>query len=137
MPPENLVVLTNNRRVAEKCEREEGAPSVVLVDGDPLDVLARALVLLQEHHRLISAPLPPNIPIMRAPFRSLLLETSAAKYDVAGIEAIERARKTMAKQRAIAATEAGGEKDDDFARIDETYLERAMRDYALIAESSK
>ena len=135
MPPEKLVVLTNNRRVAERFDDgAEGISRVEIVDGSPLAVLARALVLLQENHRLISAPLPPNIPIMRAPFRSLLLETSDAKYDVAGIEAVERARKTMAKQRAIAATNVGGEKDEDFVRIDETYLERAMRDYALIRE---
>ena len=124
----DLTVVTNNRRVAEKFK------NVVLVDGDPQDVLARTVVLLQENHRLISAPLPPNVPIMRAPFRSLLLETSDSKYDIAGIEAVERARKELAKQRAIARTDPGCDKDDDFAQIDETYLERAMRDYALIAE---
>ncbi len=124
----NLTVVTNNRRVAEKFK------NVILVDGDPQDVLARTVILLQENHRLISAPLPPNVPIMRAPFRSLLLETSDPKYDIAGIEAVERARKELAKQRAIAQTNPGSDRDDDFARIDATYLERAMRDYALIAE---
>jgi hypothetical protein len=135
--PSCLIVVTNNERVASafgpggvRCG-DVGAVEFVL--GTPVDVLERVVVLLQDHRRLVSALLPPNGPMMRAPFRSILLEESAEKYDIAGIGTVERARKAMAKRRAIASAEADGDAGEDFARIDETHLDRAIRDYGIIS----
>lgn len=131
----DLTIVTNNFSVRDKFERD--GFGVEFVDGTPMDVMERTLVLLQESYRLVSTPLPPNVPMMRAPFRSLLIERSAEKYDIPGIEALEKARKTMARQRAITSEDMStepDEKSEDFAQIDATYLERAMRDYATIKD---
>lgn len=117
-----LVCLTNNERMANADLRVE------FVDGSPAEVLARAAEMLQRHYALVSAPLPPNVPMMRAPFRSLILVRTARKYDAAGILAIARARQITARQRAIACVGGSGA-DADFALIDETYTLRALREW--------
>ena len=133
---QKFLVVTNNQLLAEK----EKYP-VDLVAGSSVDVLVRAILLLQSGYRLVSAPLPPSVPTARVPFRSLILEKSGEKYDIAGIETVERARKAMAKQRATGGVqEEGGtgmsEKAEDFTQIDEECLERALRDYLLVTDDS-
>lgn len=122
-----LVVVTNSARA--KTEYESRI-AVEYVDGTPLDTLERAGLLLRRNHRLLSAPLPPNIPLMRAPFRSLLLErTEEAQGTGQDLLAIEKARETMRTQRAIAACdERTGKRAEDFAMIDLDLLKRALRE---------
>ncbi|MDR1581565.1 MAG: GrdX family protein [Synergistaceae bacterium] len=122
-----LCVVTNNPEAERLCEGREIA--VVQIDGMPLDVLDKAEALLQSAWKLVSAPLPPNIPMMRAPYRSLLLERNERRYDSAGILSIAAARERFTAQstgeRASAARE-------DFAAIDAAFLERALRDMSLL-----
>lgn len=126
-----LLILTNNRHVVER--EEATSPPTTYVEGTPIQVLEQAIEMLQKGYRLVSAPLPPNIPMMRAPFRSLILEACDAQYDIDGIEAVEKARRTMARQRGIGSAAADGvENAADFAKIDEEYLLRALRDYRII-----
>lgn len=122
----SFVVVTNSARA--KAEYE-GRIAVEYVDGTPLDALERAGLLLRRNHRLLTAPLPPNIPMMRAPFRSLLLErTEGTQGDARGILAVEKARETMRTQRAIAASdERTGKRAEDFAVIDLDLLKQALR----------
>ena len=70
-------IVTNNPRLTADFAVSHGIVSVHRVEGSPLDVLDRAEALLQEGRTLVSAPLPPNVPLMRAPYRSLLLAQSA------------------------------------------------------------
>ncbi|HCL79959.1 MAG TPA: hypothetical protein DIC53_08345, partial [Synergistaceae bacterium] len=67
-------VVTNNPEVQAILGADETVASVRYVPGTPLDVLDAAELRLQQGYRLVSAPLPPNIPLMRAPYRSLVLE---------------------------------------------------------------
>ena len=126
----SLTIVTNNSVVRDNFDQDDFA--VEFVDGTPVDVLARVVVLLQEHKRLVSAPLPPNVPMMRAPFRSILITENGERYDIPGIEAVENARKTMVRQRGISTPEAYETASLDFAEMDRTYLERGIRDYGLI-----
>ena len=126
-----LRAVTNNPEAEKLC----GARGIAVerIGGTPLDVLDKAEALLQDGWRLVSAPLPPNIPLMRAPYRSLLLERNERRYDSAGMLSIAAARERFTVQR------AGREESsalDDFAAIDVTFLERALRDRALLKEAN-
>lgn len=126
----HLEIVTNNPRLTADFAASHGVFCIVNVEGSPLAVLSRAETLLQEGYRLVSAPLPPNIPLMRAPFRSLLLERAERRYDTMGLMALSKARERMETQRAIDAS-AGPGTDDDFALIDEELLRRTLRDHRL------
>ncbi len=102
--------------------------SVVCVDGSPIDVLNKTEELLQHNWRLLSAPLPPNIPIMRGPYRSLVIEGSEKQYDSAGLIALEKAKKRYDIERTRNCMEPG----KDFAVIDLHMLQRALRDIAIL-----
>ena len=84
-----LQIVTNNPEIYWSPEMPYG---VVSVEGDPIDVLDRTEELLQHGWRLLSAPLPPNVPIMRGPYRSLVIEESDRQYGKEGMIAIEGER---------------------------------------------
>ena len=123
-------IVTNNPRLTADFAVSHGVASVHRVEGSPLDVLDRTEALLQEGRTLVSAPLPPNVPLMRAPYRSLLLAQSARRYDAAGLLSIGKARERLTTQRAID-EDAGPGRSEDFALIDEDLLCRALRDSRL------
>ncbi len=86
------IILTNNPLVIN----EPGDLPVQAVTGRGLEALyLAALDLVQSGHKLLSTPLPPNLPLMRAPYRSLVLDKSKTKYDAAGIIALEKARERI------------------------------------------
>ena len=125
--------MTNNPRGFVNPELTAASTGVIFVhrvEGSPLDVIACAEELLQEGRCLITAPLPPNIPLMRAPYRSLLLARTGQKYDVQGLRALAKARERLTVQRAID-EDAGPGRSEDFAFIDEDLLLRGLRDYLL------
>lgn|GEM_PF-264035 len=130
-PPRPFVVVTNNGAVRAAYG---GVLAVEYVDGTPLDALGRASLLLRRRCRLLSAPLPPNVPLMRAPFRSLLLEETAnGEGDPDGIYAIEKARETMRAQRAISVRRGLADSAEaDFAALDADWLARALREARLL-----
>lgn len=127
---EILEIVTNNPRLTADIAAGLGVVFVHSVQGSQLDVIDRAEALLQEGRRLVSAPLPPNIPLMRAPYRSLLLAKAERRYDVEGLRALEKARERLALQRSID-EDAGPGRSEDFAMIDEDLLRRALRDHRL------
>ena len=126
----HLEIVTNNPRLTADFAASYGVVRIEAVEGSPLDVLSRTEELLQDGYRLVSAPLPPNIPLMRAPYRSLLVERADRRYDVAGLTALSKARERLETQRAIDSS-AGSGTDADFALIDEELLLRTLRDYGL------
>lgn len=127
---DSLGIVTNNPRMTADFAVVHGVVHLYGVEGSPLDVLTRAEKLLQEGYRLVSAPLPPNIPLMRAPYRSLLVQRDVRRYDVVGLKALTKAMERMETQRAIDAS-AGPGSDADFALIDEELLLRTLRDHKL------
>ena len=126
----NLEIVSNNPRMTANFAAIHGIVHVNEVTGSPLEVLARAEELLQDGYCLVSAPLPPNIPLMRAPYRSLIIEKAPRKYDTAGLTALFKAQTCMSTQRAIESDPVPGT-EADFALIDEELLLRTLRDYEL------
>ena len=59
-----LQIVTNNPEVHRCPDMPYG---VVFAEGDPMGVLDKTEELLQDGWRLVSAPLPPNVPVMRGP----------------------------------------------------------------------
>ncbi len=122
-------IVTNNPEIYWSPEMPYG---VVSVEGDPIDVLDRTEELLQHGWRLLSAPLPPNVPIMRGPYRSLVIEESDRQYDKEGMIAIEKARERYLIERKRNCQEP----QEDFALIDRQMLQRALRDISISYSSS-
>ena len=91
-----LRIVTNNpwieRNAAVPCE-------ITLVEGDPFAALDKAEELLQQGWKLVSAPLPPNVPIMRGPYRSLVIEKNDRQYDKEGLIALHKARERYVIER--------------------------------------
>ena len=124
-----LQIVTNNPEIYLSPEMPYG---VVSVEGDPIDVLDRTEELLQHGWRLLSAPLPPNVPIMRGPYRSLVIEESDRQYDKEGMIAIEKARERYLIERKRNCQEP----QEDFALIDRQMLQRALMDISISYSSS-
>ncbi|MDR1649101.1 MAG: GrdX family protein [Synergistaceae bacterium] len=127
----NLEVVSNNPLVDAEFGVIHGA-AIHAVAGTFPDVLDRTEELLQNGRRLVSAPLPPNVPLMRAPFRSVLIEKNTSrKYDTEGLNALAKARERVQTQRKNGKLLSGT--DEDFAAIDREMLLRALRDVRLCA----
>lgn len=116
----NLLILTNNYLVAE----DKSLPAIKWTDELGLDaIFQQALVLVQSGYELISAPLPPNVPLTRAPHRSLVFRESSNQYDVAGIIALEKANERLV---VLGSSGLTGEQAEDAAFIDRELLRRAL-----------
>lgn len=120
-----LKIVTNNPHVSQGISKPN---EVLFLEGSPFDVLDKTEELLQQGWKLRSAPLPPNVPIMRGPYRSLAIETSDSQYDAAGLIAIDKARKRYEIERTQNCMGPG----DDFAVIDKEMLERTLRDISIL-----
>ncbi|NLD06069.1 MAG: hypothetical protein GX672_09345 [Synergistaceae bacterium] len=124
-----LQIVTNNPDIYWSPEMPYG---VVFTEGSPLDVLDKTEELLQHGWSLISTPLPPNVPIMRGPYRSLVIEESETKYHKDGIIAIEKARDRYLIER----QKNCAEPQKDFAVIDRQMLQRTLRDLSILKSIS-
>lgn len=102
---------------------------ITLVEGTPLAVLDKAEELLQEGWKLVSAPLPPNVPMMRGPYRSLVIEKNDRQYDKDGLLAIDKARDRYRMEREHHNLP---EPSEDFGVIDRQMLQRMLRDVMII-----
>ena len=73
----------------------DGIPVRPVVGG--VDALYAALGdLLQSGYTLVSAPLPPNVPLIRSPVRSVIVRHSERRYDVEGLSLLEKAKERSA-----------------------------------------
>ena len=123
--PRKYLAVTNNPLVLSgKDLPVEVSPA----EGDALAVLSAAEDLLTRGYSLVSAPLPPNVPMMRCRWRSLLLRTSEDGTDVEGLRMIGKARERLTLQ----ARAPGGLASDDYAALDREYLERGLRDLSIL-----
>lgn len=125
---DHKIILTNNPLVAEN---EGGSPEIRRVSAPGLEaVLLSALEMTQAGYKLISAPLPPNVPLIRAPCRSLLLSVNSRQYDAEGIMALEKA---LEKVRLLNHNRppAGAEQSRDAAFIDRELLRKALGEHDL------
>lgn len=121
-----LRIVTNNPWI----ERSAAVPyEITLVEGDPFAALDKTEELLQEGWKLVSVPLPPNVPIMRGPFRSLVVEKNDRRYDKDGLLAIHKARERYKIERNHPILH---EPNEDFGIIDRQMLQRSLRDAMLL-----
>lgn len=119
-------IITNNPWI----ERGPAVPcEITLVEGTPMETLAKTEELLQNGWKLVSAPLPPNVPIMRGPYRSLIVEKNDRQYDKDGLLALLKARTRYEMERKGAFLP---EPSEDFGVIDRQMLQRSLRDAMLL-----
>lgn len=91
------------------------------VTGGVEDVYDAISELLQNGHALVSSPLPANVPLIRSPVRSVILEKQTRRFDAKGLLVLEKARDRIAVL---------GINDDERVRAD---LETIDRDQLLRA----
>lgn len=120
-----MLLLTNNPLVLEN---PGGLPVRPVADSGVQAVIEAALALAQSGYRLISTPLPPNLPLIRAPYRSLLLERQQRQYDVQSILALEKAGQAAAR---LGVSTYGDGPAMDSAFIDRELLLRTFRECGL------
>ena len=78
--------------------------------------------MLQNGYRLISSPLPANVPLIRSPVRSIIVEKSENRFDVQGLLALERAR----ERTSVLGVNDDARVRNDLEVIDRDQLFRAM-----------
>ena len=123
--PRRYLAVTNNPLVISG---KDLPVEVAAAEGDALAVLAAAENLLTRGYSLVSAPLPPNVPMMRCRWRSLLLKASKGGTDIEGLRMIGKARERLILQ----VRTPGGLASDDYAALDREYLERGLRDLSIL-----
>lgn len=106
-----FVILSNNASLEEKT----GGIEVRRIDGSLNDFYAALESALQNGYRLVTAILPPNVPLIRSPVRSVILAKAGRKYDAAGLLALEKAR-----ERSVTL----GVRDNERIRKDLEYIDR-------------
>lgn len=126
MSDKEMRIITNNPWI----EKGAAVPhDIVMAEGTPIDTLDKTEEYLQNGWKLVSTPLPPNIPIMRGPYRSLVVEKNDRQYDKDGLIALEKARERYIFERK---DHILPEPSEDFGIIDRQMLQRTLRDAMLI-----
>ena len=124
MPEKKMKIVTNNPAISTN---EDMPHDIIFVEGSPVDVLDKTEELVQQHWSLLSTPLPPNIPIMRGPYRSLVIKEADEQYDTKGLLALDKARTRYVMEREFRTMDPNA----DFGEIDRTMLYRTLRDISL------
>lgn len=125
----DYLILSNN----DSLENELGDIPVQHVSGALDDFYSTLENLLQNGYQLLTSPLPPNVPLIRAPIRSVILRASEHKYDARGILALERARE---RSQTLGVKALPGTMRD-LQYIDRDHLLRALEQLAELAESKE
>lgn len=82
-------IVTNNPKVRDFFA---GQQAVTFIDGTAEDVYAHIEPLLQTGFALVTSPLPANVPTIRSPVRSILIEKAERRVDGEGLMLLENAR---------------------------------------------
>lgn len=86
---------------------------------------------LQNGYALVSSPLPANVPLIRSPIRSIILEKSSRRYDAQGLLTLEKAKERTAVLGVVDDTRTRG----DLEFIDKDQLLRAIAQLAELEEN--
>jgi len=90
----SVVVVTNNRKVAEKYPEQ-----VVFVDGSVLDVFVRCQQLFAEGYDLVTHPMTGNVEVTKVPYKSVVMKKVDYRQDKSVeliCSAIEKAKEARA-----------------------------------------
>lgn len=94
------------------------------VKGGPEAVYTRLEALLKSGHRLISSPLPVNVPLIRSFVRSVIIEKSEISCDYEGLMLV----KSAARRSEILGINREQRVRADLEMIDMDQLAHAIRD---------
>ena len=116
------VILTNNSSIEPKIP----GFAITRVPGNLEAMYAAVSDHLQNGHALVSSPLPANVPLIRSPIRSIILEKASRRYDAQGLIVLEKAKERTAVLGVV--DDARTRADLEF--IDKDQLRRAISQLA-------
>ena len=118
---DTCIVVTNNTDLTP-----DRFDNVVLqkVPGGPEAVYAALEQLLQAGHRLISSPLPVNVPLIRSYVRSVIIQKSESPLDAEGLRMVQAA----ARRTSALGVNREERVRPDLEMIDTDQLAHALRD---------
>lgn len=122
LPPALPSARASTQTPEQAPEQTENMP-VRRVAGGIDDFYTALGTLLQNNCELISAPLPPNVPLIRSPVRSVIVRMSRRKYDTEGLLLLEKAQERSAALGVAPANRLLR----DLERIDKDHICRAIR----------
>lgn len=116
-----LLIMSNNGSL----EDAVSGIAVERVAGGVYEVYDAVGHALENGHELVSSPLPPNVPMIRSPVRSVILRKAERKYDAPGLITLEKARE---RNRILGVDDVERfRKDQEY--IDRDHLLRAIAQY--------
>jgi hypothetical protein len=117
-PLKNLVIVTNNPLVVEKCTDSRK------VDESPVEVVEEASRMLLEGYSLFGSPLPPNGRLMKNPYRSIALMEEKGRIKVErDFLLLEKARQRLSGMPFLSRE---GKRGEDPAFMDLALLEAGL-----------
>ncbi len=112
-------IVTNNAALLA----DDGLPFALTPVAGGLETIYDTLsAMLQSGYRLISSPLPANVPLIRSPVRSIIVEKSEKQFDVQGLLTLERAK----ERTAVLGVNDDARVRNDLETIDRDQLFRAI-----------
>lgn len=123
-------IVTNNPLVFEAYST---GFAVDFVKGDAAEVFEAIENALVNGWKLLTTPLPPNVPLIRSAIRTVVLQSSPERYDVPGLHCLAQARErteTLAKAHRPSQRR-------DLEHIDWTFAQRAMLELSLAGQSGR
>lgn len=117
-------IVTNNTIVRQRLSAEF---TVEFVEGDAPQVFDSVEDCLQKGWKLLTVPLPPNVPLIRSSIRSVVLKSDTQRYDVPGLHHLAKARE---RTETLAKTHRP-EQRGDLEHIDWTFVQRALLELGL------
>lgn len=83
-----IIVTNNGTVVSDYSERFE----IDFVPGGLEEFYARLGEMLQSGFRLVSSPLPVNVPLIRSPVRSVIMQRAQQRFDAEGLRTLDYAK---------------------------------------------
>lgn len=123
-------IVTNNAKLLADAGL---APALRPVAGGVEAIYDTLSEMLQSGYRLISSPLPANVPLIRSPVRSVIVEKTEKRFDVQGLLALEKAR----DRTTVLGVNEEPRVRGDLEAIDRDQLFRAMAQLETIRQETQ
>lgn len=117
-------IITNNTLVREQLKNRF---DVAFVSGEAESVFAEIEQALQSGWQLLTAPLPPNVPLIRSSIRTVILKRAERQYDAYGLGFLAKAQERTATLAKAHRPEQRG----DLEHIDWTFVQRSLLELRL------
>lgn len=88
----SYVIVSNNSDIVSGKAGFDSRFAVRPVEGGVEAIYAVLEEMLQDGYTLITSPLPPNVPLIRSPVRSVIVKKAERRYDGQGLIVLEKAR---------------------------------------------